>query len=129
MEYGSIPNTQPFIAPNYPPPLVIPLTSIPIQALELKGQYQEAKRLYLEYKNVEKALLQYIQDTVEDKYIESLVNEYTNLLTGDVPTILEYLFYNYGKVHSEEVSQKEIEVMSMTWQPNDYIVLLIRSLE
>ena len=65
-----------------------------MQALELKDRHQEARRLYLEYKNVEKALLKYIQDAIEDKYIESLVDEYTGLLDGDVPTILNYLFHN-----------------------------------
>jgi len=78
---------------------------------------------------VEKALLWHIQDTVEDKYIESLVDEYTNLLTGDVPSILDYLFYNYGKVRSEEVTQKDNEVMTMTWQLTDPIILLIRLIE
>ena len=42
-EYALIPNTQPFIAPNYPSPLVIPATAIQIQALELKEQYEENK--------------------------------------------------------------------------------------
>ena len=128
-EYATIPNTQPFIPPTYPPPLVIPANSTPIQALELKEQYNEQKRLYLECKNVEKALLRHIQEAIEDKYINSLVDEYTNLLTQDVPTIMQYLFYNYGKVRSEEVSSKEAEVMSMTWQPSDPIVLLTRPIE
>ena len=128
-EYATIPNTQPFVAPNYPPTLVIPPMSTQIQAIELKEQHNEAKRLYLECKNVEKALLQHIQDAVEDKYIESLVDEYTNLLTGDVPLILDYLFYNYGKVRSEEVTQKDNEVMTMTWQLTDLIVLLTRPIE
>ena len=128
-EYATIPNTQPFIPPTYPPPLVIPANSTPIQALELKEQYNEQKRLYLECKNVEKALLRHIQEAIEDKYINSLVDEYTNLLTQDVPTIMQYLFYNYGKVRSEEVTSKEAEVMSMTWQPSDPIVLLTRPIE
>ena len=34
----------------------------------------------------------------EEKYVESLVDKYTNLLTGNVPTILYYLFYNYRKI-------------------------------
>ena len=70
-----------------------------------------------------------MQDAIEEKYLESLVDEHTNLLTGDVPEILKYLFYNYGKVRSEEVAQKEAEVMSMTWQPTDPMVLLTRPLE
>ena len=128
-EYTTIPNTQPFIPPTYPPPLVIPANSTPIQALELKEQYNEQKRFYLECKNIEKALLQHIQEAIEDKYINSLVDEYTNLLTQDVPTIMQYLFYNYGKVRSEEVSSKEAEVMNMTWQPSDPIILLTRPIE
>ena len=43
--------------------------------------------------------------------------------------ILDYLFYNYGKVRSEEVAQKEAEVISIIWQPTDHIVLLTRALE
>ena len=128
-EYASIPHTQPFVPPNYPPPLSIPANATAIRALELKEEYHEAKRLYLECKNVEKALLRHIQEALEEKYIEALVDEHTNLLTGDVPTILTYLFYNYGKVRSEEVTQKDSEVMSMNWQPTDPIILLTRPIE
>ena len=128
-EYATIPHTAPFIPPNYPPALNIPTDATPIQALQLKDEHQEAKRLYLECKNVEKALLRHIQDAIEEKYLESLVDDYTNLLNGDVPEILTYLFYNYGKVRSEEVAQKEAEVMTMSWQPTDPMVLLTRPLE
>ena len=111
-EFDSIPNTTPVEPPNYPGTIVIPATATPIEALELKERHQEEKRLCLEFKNVEKALLRHMQDAIEEKYIEALVNEYTNLLDGDVPTILQHLFYNYGKVRSEEVAQKEMEVMT-----------------
>ena len=42
-EYASIPNTQPFVAPTYPLPLVIPTIATLIQALELKEEYNEKK--------------------------------------------------------------------------------------
>ena len=71
------------------------------------------KCLYLECRNVEKCLQRHIQDAIEDKYIEPLVDEHTNLLTDDIPTIMNYLVYNYGKVR--EVSEKESEIMAMTW--------------
>ena len=128
-EYATIPNTEPFILPTYPPPLVIPNNATPIQALELKEAYTEQKRIYLECKNVEKALLRHIQEAIEDRYIEALVDEYTNLLRDDVPTVMSYLDYNYGKVRSEEVSAKEAEVMAMTWQPHDPLVLLTLPIE
>ena len=66
---------------------------------------------------------------LEDKYTEAIVDEYTNLINDNILTVLDYLFYNYGKVSSEEVVQKEAEVMSVTWLLLDPIVLLTRSLE
>ena len=128
-EYALIPNTQPFDAPTYPAALQLPSTATPIEALELKDAHAEKKRLYLECKNVEKCLQRHIQDALEDKYIEPLVDEHTNLLTDDIPTIMNYLLYNYGKVRSEEVSEKEAEIMAMIWQPSEPLVLLTRPLE
>ena len=128
-EYASIPGTYPFVAPNYPSPLSIPNNATPIEALNTKDQHAEAKRLYLECKNVEKALMRHTQDAIEGKYIDSLVDEYTNLITGDIPVVLRYLFYNYGKVRSNEVAEKEAEVMSLTWQPSNPLVILTRPLE
>jgi hypothetical protein len=55
--------------PNYLLPLVIPDIATLIQVLELKDAYQEARRLYLECKNIEKVLLQLTQDVLEDIYI------------------------------------------------------------
>ena len=83
----------------------------------------------MECKNVEKALACYIQDAIEDKHIESLVDEHTNLVTGEIPVVLECLFHNYGAVRSDEVMQKESDVMSLSWQPSDPLVLLTRPLE
>ena len=65
------------------------------------------KRAYYECKNVEKALQRHIQDAIEDKYLESLIDDNTQLITEDVPIVLAYLFDTYGKVPSEEVKQKE----------------------
>ena len=83
--------------------LDIPNDATPIQALNLKDQHSEERRLYLECKNAEKALMRHIQDAIEEKYLESLVDEYTKLLLGDIPIVLEYLFYNYSKIRSDEV--------------------------
>jgi len=128
-EYAMILDTQPFIAPTYPSALNIPNNATPIEALNLKDQHSEERRLHLEYKNVEKALMRHIQDAIEEKYVESLVDKYTNLISGDISTVLDYLFYNYGKVRSDEVAQKEAKVISLTWQPSKPIVLLTRPLE
>ena len=57
------------------------------------------------------------------------MDEHTNLLTDDIPTTMNYLVCNYGKVQSEEASKKESGIMSMTWQPSEPIVLLAQPLE
>ena len=70
-----------------------------------------------------------MQDAVEDKYIAALVDEFTNLITNGIPTVLDYLFYNFGKVSSEEVEEKEAEIMAITWNLSNSIILMTRSLE
>ena len=50
---------------------------------------------------MDKQLLRYIQDTLKEKFIKSLVDKHANLLTNDIPIILHYLECNYIKVRSK----------------------------
>ena len=78
---------------------------------------------------MEKALQRHIQDTIKYKYLESLIDEDTQLINDDVPAILKYLFDIYGKVPFEEVKQKETEIRTMTFHPADPMVLLYNHIE
>ena len=127
-EYETISNT-PFTAPNYPNALTIPTGTDQVEALNLREKYKEERRTYLECKNVEKALQRHIQDAIEDKYLESLVDEDTQLIQDDIPDVLQYLFETYGKIPSEEVKQREMEIRSMTFNPADPMILLFNPLE
>ena len=40
----------------------------------------------------------HVQDTLEEKQIEALVDQHENLLTDDVSTVLEFLLHNHGQV-------------------------------
>ena len=84
-----MPNTEPFVPPNYPALLVIPPTATAIEAMQLKEQYNDGRRRYLECKNYEKALLRHTQDALEEKYVAALVDNYTNLITTDIPETLQ----------------------------------------
>ena len=55
-----------------------------------------------------------MQEAIEDEHIGPLVDECTNLLSDDIVAVLECLLCNFGKVRSEEVTQKEAEVMVMS---------------
>ena len=128
-DYASVPGTVPFVPPGYPPVLVIPAGATAVEALQLQEDHHEAKRAYLECKNVEKALLRFIQDALEDRFIEGLLDEYTGLITMDIPDVLTYLFDTYGSVTSDEVDAKQEEIMKTPWQPTDPLVLITRPLE
>ena len=100
-----------------------------VQALNLREQYKDAKRAYYECKNVEKALQRHIQDAIEDKYPESLVNEDTQLIQADIPDVLTYLNDTYGKVPSEEVKHKEAEIRTIQFNPADPMILLFNPID
>ena len=59
-EYANIPNIHLFIILAYPRPLSILGNIILVEVLQLKDEHTEVKRLYLEYKIIEKVLLRYI---------------------------------------------------------------------
>jgi hypothetical protein len=97
--------------------------------MHLKEVHCESIRVYRECKNVEKALLRHVQNAIEEKYIEHLLDEDTGLIEVDIPQALDYLFLNYGKVPSEEVKEKEAEVLNLSFNPAEPMVLLYRPIE
>ena len=130
LEYSRIiPTPTRFRAPAWPGALTIAANATPIEAVHAKELHREQIRVYRECKNVEKALLRHIQNAIEEQYIEHLVDDDTGLIEQDIPTVLEYLLTNYGKVPSEEVKQKEAEVLSFSFNPSDPMVLLYRPIE
>ena len=73
-------------------------------------------------------MLRCVQDALEEKQIEALVDQHTKLPTDDVPTMLEWLLHNYGQVSSEEVVQNESEGVPMTWLHLDPLIELLMPL-
>lgn len=128
-EYALVAPTHPFVAPVFPAALTIPAGTTSLQAMNLREQWKEDKRIYYQCRNVEKALQRHIQDAIEDKYLESMVDEDMQLINEDIPTVLTYLFDTYGKIPSEEVKQKESEIRTMIFHPADPMILLFNPIE
>ena len=129
-EYAQInPTPGAFVAPNFPGALVIKPAFIIMQAVQKRETHNEEITLYREYKNVEKSLLRHMQTVVEYKFIEFMVDEDTGLIEDNIPTVLEYLFTNYGKVTTEEVTQMESEVLSLSFNPTDPMITIYRPIE
>ena len=128
VEYALV-SDDAFVAPNYPDPLTIPAGTDPVAALTIRERYKEDKKAYYECKNVEKSLQRHVQDAIEDKYLDMLIDEDTQLINEDIPTVLTYLFDLYGKIPSEEVKQKETEIRAMIYNPADPLILLYNPIE
>ena len=71
----------------------------------------------------------HIQDAIDNKYLETLVDKDTQRITEDIPTVLQYLFNTYGEIPSEEVKQKEAELRAMSYHPADPMILLFNPIE
>ena len=127
-EYATISPT-PFVAPQYPAALTIPPTATQVQAFERRTRHEDSRRKYYECLNVERALQRHIQDAIEDKYLEHLVDDDTQLINKDIPTILDYLMENYGTVPTAEVKEKEDEIRKMSFHPADPMILLFGPIE
>ena len=100
-EYGRIlPTPTRFVAPAWPGQLVIDPAATAVEAVHAKEAHHEQMRIFRECKNVEKFLLRHTQTALEYKYIEPLINEDTGLIELDLPSVLQYLDTNYGKVEA-----------------------------
>ena len=58
-----------------------------------------------------------------------MVDEDTGLIEEDIPTVLTYLFTNYGKVTSVELKEQESEVLSIQFSPADPMIGVFRPIE
>ena len=70
-----------------------------------------------------------MQDAIEEKYLESLVDKDTQLIQDDTPTVLQFLFNAYGKVPSEELKQKDTELRIMAFNQADPMIILYNPVE
>ena len=66
---------------------------------------------------------------MEHKYIKPLINKDTGLIELDLPAVIHYLDTNCGRVASEEVKSKESEVLNISFNAADPMVILFRPIE
>lgn len=128
-EYLRVAPNHPFEAPEFPGSLIIPANTDMVTAMNLREAHKRDTNLYRECREVERALMRHITTAVESKYVDFLKNEDTDLIEDDIPTVLEYLFSNYGKVPTRLVKEKEQEVLATPFVPSDPMVTIYRPIE
>ena len=129
IQYAKICPNNPFEAPEFPQALTIPAGTDPAEAINLREEYRTNIALYRECREVEKALLRHITKSVESRYIDFLKNQDTDLIEKDIPVVLKFLFSNYGVVPTQEVKEKEHEVLATPFVPNDPMITIYKPIE
>ena len=81
--YALISN-QPFVRPVYPGILVIPVGTPAHMSTTLREQHREALRLFMECKNVEKALQQQLTEAIDPVYLNALRDANTNAINPSI---------------------------------------------
>jgi len=71
----------------------------------------------------------HITAAAKEKYLESLKYEYTDLITDDILTVLDYLFSRYRKVQVVTVQEKEAEILNNPFVPFDPMITIHRTIE
>ena len=66
---------------------------------------------------------------IEPIYLKPLRNSVSNTITADIPTILAYLFDNYGVIEDEEQTDREQSVQAMLYDLCDPVVTVFTALE
>ena len=63
--------------------------------------------------------MRHITTAIESRYIGYLKNEHTDLIEDYIPTVIRFLFTNYGNVPTRAVKEEEQEVLTTPFIPSD----------
>ena len=123
-EYAMVPGTIPYVRPAHPGPLVIPVGTTQILATGLRADHKEEVRLFREVNDVEQRIIKQIVQTIDPTYLKTLRDANTNTITCNIPTILQYLFTNYGLIDDSHLTEAETKIRSFQYDLLDPLVNL-----
>ena len=86
-------------------------------AATLRYQHKEALQLFLECKNVKKALQQQLTESIDTIYLDALCDADMNALNLPIRDVLQYLYDTYGDIAPGILSEKRQIVKQMTYDP------------
>ena len=105
-EYRRILPNDPFTRPPNPGVLVPNPNGTAAQIASAENHLRLTKKLYLDTLLLERTFIQQIIEAIDTKYISALRNPVTGQITPLVPTILEFLHNNYGRITPQQLDNK-----------------------
>ena len=128
-EYHRIAPVGPFTRPPNPGVLVPNPAGTAAQIASAEDSYRTTKKLYLETLLLKQTIIQKTIEAVDTKYLSALRNPVTGKITPLVPTILDFLYDNYGRIDPQQLDDKTTIVKSMTYDPAQPINLIFNSID
>ena len=112
--YTTIPDTQPYIRPVHPGPLVLAQNVTQYQIVLTRDQHQENMRLFREANAVERALIQQIVAAIDAKFVRAIRDNHTGMLIGTIPDIFDsqLVLRNTGQLTVRE-SMNQAEIVNL----------------
>ena len=116
-EYRRILPNDPFTRPPNPGVLVPNPNGTAAQIASTENNHRLRKKLYLDTLLLERTFIQQIIEAIDTKYLAALRNPVTRQITPLVPTILEFLHNNFGRITPQKLYNKTTTVKTMIYDP------------
>ena len=97
-DYHHIASADPFTQPPNPGVFVPNPSGTAVEIESAEDTHRTTRKLYLETLQLERTIIQKIIETVDTKYLAALRNPVTGQIMPLVPTILDFLYNNYGRI-------------------------------
>lgn len=127
--YTTIPGTVAFVAPANPGAVpVIPGAATQTAIGEIVRQHTESKREYLEYTNIQKALINQLVTAIDPIYLRSQKHRHTGFSNCTLDSLLQYLFNSYGAITQQQLADNNRNITT-PWTADTPFELLIDQIE
>ena len=127
--YLAVPNTQAFMRPVHPgtfTPSNIRLTQV--EVIQEKAAHEEMIRQYTECNGVEDSLKNQLVQAIPSVYFDAIRDPDTDMISTDIPGMVEFLQKNYCRLTPEQVNAREDTLKNSVHDPEDPVDLVFNKI-
>ena len=115
-QWNAIPNIQPFVRPTNPGSFIPPTGRVTNADVALaRARWETRLQNYTNCQHLEATLKNQLINAFDYEILAGLRNRTTNNIDHSIPTIIKYLFEEYGELSPEELQQKEDDVKNYVY--------------
>ena len=127
-EYALISNT-PFVEPEHPGEFNVQPNIDSYTSSQQERAHAEQLRQFHVCGDVKQALIRQIVTAIDNHYLDELRDDSTSTITLSIPVILRYLFSNFARVTSKDVTKEEQRIKSYYWNLEEPPMIFYKMIE